>query len=474
MNHTHVALIGAAAALGVQTASGQAVREGTVGAQKQTEQPDELIWADEFNGSTLNPDNWEAQIGDGRLYGLPAGWGNYELQWYLDGPENLEVSDGTLKIHVEANAFGRPFTSARIRSKGLQEFRYGRVEARIRIPSAPGIWPAFWMLPTDSPYGGWASGGEIDIMESVDTADLIYGSLHHGGPWPQNVYTGGVLSVNQVPGVANWGDDFHVYSVEWEPDEIRWYVDGRLYSTKTTADWFSTEAPGSPRAPFDARFHLLLNVAVGGTFPSENPDPADFPKTMEVDWVRVYAPPQTPFGGSPVALPGRIEAERYDNGVHRQAHFDQDDINQGGQLRADGVDIEPSSDGGLHVGYIGANEWSEYTVDVQQAGLYAVETRVSSAQTGGLFRLEVNGVDGTGPIGFPATGSWDDWTSVIRTITLPAGTSVIRFANLATDAQAYNVSYFRFTLVAPAGLTAPEGEAAARPQKPANNVKRKR
>lgn len=144
-----------------------------------------LVWEDAFDGDTLNPDNWSAQTGNGQAYGLPAGWGNNELQYYTSLSNNLEVSAGTLKITArEQSLGGSNYTSARIRTINKQEFLYGRIEAKMKLPSTPGIWPAFWMLPTDSPYGGWASSGEIDVMESVNYADRMHGTLHFGAPCP--------------------------------------------------------------------------------------------------------------------------------------------------------------------------------------------------------------------------------------------------------------------------------------------------
>ena len=225
------------------------------------------IWADEFDQGSLNMDNWEFMIGSGTAYGLPVGWGNEELQYYTNRASNLEVSNGILKITAREESFGgRPYTSARIRSMGNFEFKWGRVEARMKLPSTSGVWPALWMLPTDSPYGGWASSGEIDIMESVNLADRIYGTLHFGAGWPQNSSTGGSLANG-----TDFSQDFHIYALEWDPDQIRWYVDGQLFSTKNANQWYSSTATGNDRAPFDHDFHLLLNIAVGGLFPG-NPN----------------------------------------------------------------------------------------------------------------------------------------------------------------------------------------------------------
>ncbi len=241
-----------------------------------------LAWADEFNGTAVDPAKWEFQLGNGSTYGIP-GWGNNELQWYQS--DNATVAGGVLTIQARNESVsGSSYTSARVRSLGHGDFLYGRFEMRARLPVGHGMWPAFWMLPSDpSIYGVWAASGEIDIMESIG-ADQIYGTIHFGGTAPDNQQSG---SVRSLP--SGGAADLHEYAVEWEPAEIRWYLDGQLYSTKTS--WFSTGGPFP--APFDVNFHLLLNLAVGGNFPG-NPDGSTvFPQNFVIDYVRVYqqAPP---------------------------------------------------------------------------------------------------------------------------------------------------------------------------------------
>jgi beta-glucanase (GH16 family) len=154
----------------------------------------------------------------------------------------------------------------------------------MRLPGGQGVWPAFWMLAQDTTYGGWAASGEIDIMEAVNLGaaggNRVYGTLHYGGEFPANVFTG-----NSYVVPANATTEFHTYSVEWDPTEIRWYVDDVLYAVQNT--WFSTAAPFP--APFDQPFYIIFNVAVGGNFPGAPNAGTVFPVTMEVDWVRVYA-----------------------------------------------------------------------------------------------------------------------------------------------------------------------------------------
>ena len=249
------------------------------------------IWSDEFDGREIDPANWEHMIGDGTAYGLLGGWGNNELQYYTDRPENSFVADGCLHIVAREGPFeGYNYTSARLRTKNNQDFLYGRLEARIQLPTGQGMWPAFWMLPTDEVYGAWAASGEIDIMESANIPTAIHGTIHFGGPWPNNTSSGGTLSDG-----TDFSRGFHTFEIEWTADAIAWYVDGVSYHAETSANWYSDGDPGNSRAPFDQPFHLLLNVALGGNFPGPPDGSATFPQEMLVDWVRVYGFP----GGHP-------------------------------------------------------------------------------------------------------------------------------------------------------------------------------
>ncbi len=236
-----------------------------------------LVWSDEFEGSAVDPARWEAQLGNGCSIGL-CGWGNQELQSYR--AENATVNGGTLKITArqEQASDGSRYTSSRLRTRGLGDWTFGRFEARIRLPEGQGAWPAFWMLSTDEVYGVWPQSGEIDIMESRGLVPgITLGTIHFGDPVPNNRSVGGQFTSLEEP----LSDGFHLYAVEWEPDQIRWFLDGALFAVRTPDDLRGN------RWPFDQRFHLLLNLAVGGTFPGP-PDPADFPAVLEVDFVRVY------------------------------------------------------------------------------------------------------------------------------------------------------------------------------------------
>ncbi|MEQ8818909.1 MAG: family 16 glycosylhydrolase [Sumerlaeia bacterium] len=237
-----------------------------------------LVWSDDFEGPEIDPAKWNHQVFPG------VASGNNELQHYTDRPVNSFVEDGRLVIKAIREEYrDHAYTSARLNTAGKFAFRYGRVEARIKIPSTPGIWPAFWMMPEESVYGGWPHSGEIDIMESVNDADEIYGTIHYGNPG--HTHQGEGVKLAEVDGRRPlFSEDFHVYAAEWQPGEIRWYLDGELFGVQT--EWASPHAPFP--APFDQEFHLLLNVAVGGNWPGSPDDSSVFPQTMEVDWVRVY------------------------------------------------------------------------------------------------------------------------------------------------------------------------------------------
>jgi beta-glucanase (GH16 family) len=255
-----------------------------------------LLWSDEFSGQALDMSKWSHSVNC-------WGGGNNELQCYTDEPNNTYVKDGMLHIvaikgdHTGPNGPNgtegprtQPYSSGRIHSKGKADFKFGKICMRAKLPYGQGLWPAFWMLPTNSPYGGWAACGEIDIMEAINlSADPqvnseSYGTLHYGGEWPRNRHSGTKTTLN-----SSAAFNFHEYCIEWELGEFRWYVDGNHYETQR--DWFTESKPNSApmaTAPFDSQFHLILNVAVGGNWPGSPNTQTIFPQEMVVDYVRVY------------------------------------------------------------------------------------------------------------------------------------------------------------------------------------------
>lgn len=265
-----------------------------VTATASAQQCQTLVWSDEFDGNSVDTSKWEFQTGDGCDINL-CGWGNNELQSYQT--DNATVANGVLTITAKKQRVkSAQYTSARLRTANMPnsgEWTNGRFEARIKIPEGAGLWPAFWMLPTD-PALGWPMSGEIDILESTGQASMLaHGTIHYGDPWPNNTFSGGHI----LKQPNKWSDDFHVYAVEWDPYEIRWYVDDLLYSTKTPADL------GSHTWPFENyAYHFLLNLAVGGNW-GGNVDDSIFPRTMEVDYVRVYDQGQPSLTGSHIVAP---------------------------------------------------------------------------------------------------------------------------------------------------------------------------
>ena len=195
----------------------------------------ELVWSDEFDGANLDASSWSVQLGDGSEVGLDR-WGNNEQQWY--SADNILVADGNLTITARADEPRDGFccTSARLRTLGKFEVKYGRIEARIQAAPGQGLWNAFWMLPTGSPYGGWASSGEIDIMEVINAATDAEECVALPAPRfrlaIESVHSQSVESVNPSGG-------FHVYAIEWEENEIRWYIDDTHYMTITSDHWYS-------------------------------------------------------------------------------------------------------------------------------------------------------------------------------------------------------------------------------------------
>jgi beta-glucanase (GH16 family) len=246
-----------------------------------------LVWSDEFDGTEVDLSKWTFQLGDGSEVGLPGGWGNNELQYYQ--AENASVAGGFLTITArEESVEGYDYTSARMRSLGKGDWTFGRMEMRARMPIGQGIWPAFWMLASDtSIYGTWAASGEIDIVEYIGSEpDRIFGTIHYGASFPGNIFS----STDYFLPSGTFNDDFHEFALEWENGEIRWYIDGVQFASRN--DWFSTGGPYP--APFDVDFHLLLNLAVGGNLPGPPDATTVFPQEYVIDYVRVYQVPNDP------------------------------------------------------------------------------------------------------------------------------------------------------------------------------------
>jgi len=242
----------------------------------------ELVWSDEFEGEAGTPPNkefWAFDIGG-------SGWGNNELQYYTDDIENAALDgEGSLAIvarEENPNNYRCPivpckYTSARLITQKKVTVLYGRIEARIKIPRGQGIWPAFWMLGADITKTPWPKCGEIDIMENIGSEPKVIHQTVHGPG-----YSGANGVTNSYRLETDFADDFHVYAVDWQPDSLRWYIDGVLVRTVTPDD-----LRGNAWV-FDHEFFLLLNVAVGGNWPGKPDKTTIFPQTMLIDYVRVY------------------------------------------------------------------------------------------------------------------------------------------------------------------------------------------
>ncbi len=237
----------------------------------------EMVWSDDFTGtagSAPNAAKWAFDIGTGS-----NGWGNSELQYYTSRPENIQLDgNGMLVITAKSESYaGAGFTSARIKTKGLFAQQYGRFEARIKTPTGPGLWPAFWMLGANIDTKPWPLCGEIAIMEQRGQQPAVtWGSVHGPG------YSGGG-AITKPYGLVNgrFDTEFHVYAVEWGEDYIDYFVDNYLFQRVTpetvTGDWV-----------YNTPFYLLLNVAVGGNFVGFPTSGTPFPQSMYIDYVRVY------------------------------------------------------------------------------------------------------------------------------------------------------------------------------------------
>ncbi|HVP53952.1 MAG TPA: glycoside hydrolase family 16 protein [Candidatus Eisenbacteria bacterium] len=241
----------------------------------------QLVWSDEFNGadgSAPDATKWAIQTGGG-------GWGNNELEYYTTRPQNVQVKGGNLVItaikedYTGPDGVSRNYTSARMQTKGLFSQQYGKFEARVKVPKGQGMWPAFWMLGNNIDTAGWPACGEIDIMENIGKEPaMVHGTLHAPG------YPGAGYSAAYTLPSGAFSDDFHVFAVEWEPQQLRMYVDGTLYGTYTQSG-----SPAPTNWPFSTQpFFMLLNLAVGGDWPGAPDGTTQFPQQMLVDYVRVY------------------------------------------------------------------------------------------------------------------------------------------------------------------------------------------
>lgn len=239
------------------------------------------VWKDEFNGETLNRDDWNVELHD-------PGWVNEEWQAYVDSEENIYIRDGKLvlkpvkSVDKEGNTV---YTSGRVNTQNKHDFTYGIFEARVKVPKGKGYLPAFWLMSTDeNVYGQWPRCGEVDIMEIHGSETTTnYGTIHYGEPHAQSQ---GIFKLSD----GSFADEYHTFAVEWLPGKINWYLDGKLYHSES--DWYSkTEGQGiiTYPAPFDQPFYIILNLAVGGSWVGYPDETTDFEnQAYEIDYVKVY------------------------------------------------------------------------------------------------------------------------------------------------------------------------------------------
>lgn len=232
-----------------------------------------LTWSDEFNGDYINYNNWGYDLGNGS-----GGWGNNELETYTNSPSNSYLSDGRLIIKAEKTG-ENSYSSARMKSVGLQEFQYGRIDVRAILPKGKGIWPAIWMLGANYPQMGWPACGEIDIMEFLGhQAGTVHGTAHWGNSYSQWQHQGNNISIYP----DHFDEQFHVFSIDWAPDEINYLMDDEVYFTINTA------MMNGQNYPFNEAFFFILNIAVGGNWPGYPDETTSFPVFMAVDYIRVF------------------------------------------------------------------------------------------------------------------------------------------------------------------------------------------
>ena len=244
-----------------------------------------LVWSDEFSGSALNTANWTHEIGNGS-----NGWGNNELQYYQ--AENTSVANGHLTIEARQESVGGyDYTSSRLKTQGKQFFQYGRVDIRAVLPKGKGMWPALWMLGESISDDGWPASGEIDIMElRGDEPDKVSGTAHwqqNPGDWWSAYYSSGCAypnCTNNDPELdsGTFADEFHVFSIVWDQNQIKWYLDD------ASVPFHTIDITAGTLSELQGEFFFLFNIAVGGNF-LDNPDgTTSFPQKMIVDYIRVF------------------------------------------------------------------------------------------------------------------------------------------------------------------------------------------
>jgi len=267
-----------------------------------------LVWSDEFNGNSLDTSKWNYEINC-------DGGGNNELQCYTNHESNVRVQDGFLYVTAKPENYnGKQYTSGRINTKGHAAWKYGRFDIRAKLPRGDYLWPALWLLPRDSVYGPWAASGEIDIMEARgQLPKQTQSTVHHGGSWPNNVYTGS----GPVDFSFDFTADFHIFSLIWDADSMQFLVDGKVFHTQNLDRGFYSGKGKNPytanRQPFDQPFFFIINLAIGGGFFGAQSNALSVATAQKwpspslvVDYIRVYQENGTPINPQPPAVPSTV------------------------------------------------------------------------------------------------------------------------------------------------------------------------
>ncbi len=449
-----------------------------------------LVWQDEFTNRIS--EDWVFETGNGN-----SGWGNNELQYYRQ--QNATIENGNLVITAkQENVGGYNYTSARMKTQGRKSWKYGKVEARISMPSFMGSWPAFWMLGDNISSVGWPACGEIDIMEHVNTETQTHGTIHWQDHTTAYANYSGSTPVSSVT-------DFHVYTIEWDASAIKWFVDGNLYHQASIANGVNGTSE------FHDSFFILLNMAIGGNWPGFNINTNAFPARMLVDYVRVYQQTASPSG--PVTLFQHCNYEGYavslgegkytmsqlqalgfvDNDIssvvigegYQITMYEHDNftgaslvktatddclVNEGfndimssavisktsfpswstlieaeDSTAQSGTQTESCSEGGLNVGWIDTHDWMVWDVDIPNSGSYLIEYRVASPNADSRLQLENAGGNPVyGTIVIPDTGGWQNWTTIQQTVNLDAGLQQIAVKALTGG---WNINWLKLTSI---------------------------
>lgn len=425
-----------------------------------------LVYSDEFESATIDESKWSFEQ-------QGPGWVNSELQNYTGNrTENARIENGSLILEARIDYYqGHKYSSARLHSNGKMSIHQGRMEFRAKLPGGRGTWPALWMMPNDifrhattcSAQTGWTqdcdawpNSGEIDVMEYVGyDPGVIHGSAHTKNA---NFKSGGNFTSHI--NISNETDQFHTYAIEWRENTIEWFVDDQSYGllNKPNDNWEDW--------PFDQPFYAIMNIAIGGSWGgAQGMDDAIFPVRMEVDYVRMYEfdtqGTQIPYQNATAVIPGKVEAENYDEGCNGVAYSDIDGSNVGGAYRSDGVDIENSPTTGItNVGWIDSDEWLEYSINVSKSDDYKVSLQTASETNGGIVTINVDGTPVITNLALPVTGSWATWeTTTVDNVFISEGEHILQ---VYVNDGAFNLDYLDIQGVIASNLSSEQSDFGAK------------